>query len=60
VRIFLSLRNSCGIDWTLFKNNFNCEELNSFFEDIPKAHDNYLPISRDKFFDMQKILKYSE
>ncbi len=58
VRISLSLRNDCSIDLTLFKKNFNCEELNSFFEDIPKAYDNYLPISREKFFDIQKILKY--
>jgi hypothetical protein len=58
VRISLSLRNECTIDLNLFKNNFNYKELNSFFENIPQAYDNYLPISRDKFFDMQKILKY--
>jgi len=34
------------------------KNLKKFLDDIELAYDNYLPISREKFLDIQKILEF--
>ncbi len=58
IKISFSLTKNCDKELELFKPDFDLKNLKKFLDDIELAYDNYLPISREKFLDIQKILEF--
>jgi hypothetical protein len=58
IKISFSLTENCDKELELFKPDFDLKNLKKFLDDIELAYDNYLPISREKFLDLQKILEF--
>jgi hypothetical protein len=54
----LKLNEICDIEILLFKKKFGINDLKSAFSDVPKAYESILPIKREKFLDIQLLLKH--
>lgn len=58
IKISLSLEKECDKSLKLFKKTFNISESAFFLNDISLAYDNNLPLTQEKFVDLQKILAF--
>ncbi len=54
----MSLKENCDIEINLFNKNFDINQLNDIFSDVPIAYESILPIKRDKLLDTQLLLKH--
>jgi hypothetical protein len=58
IKISLTLSEDFEQSLELFKPNFDKKLLNNYLEDLQFAYQNFLPISREKLYDIMKIIEF--